>query len=381
MSPQGDDRTGGPIDPGSILSALPFPTFVVDEEGRLTYANLATEHFFETSAAHLVGHPLTDQIPEDSPVHALIAQALAQRTSVSEYEVTIDTPRTGARSVTLDVAPIIDHPNSVSISIQERTMARKMDRQLVHRNAARSVTAMSKMLLHEVKNPLSGIRGAAQLLEQSASPDDTELTRLICDETDRIVSLVNRMEVFSDQRPIERGPVNIHQVLEHVRRIAQNGFGSNCRFIENYDPSLPMIFGNRDLLIQVFLNLIKNAAEAAPEGEIVLETAYKHGVRLAVPGHGARVHLPLVISVTDNGPGIPEDLKQHLFEAFVTSKANGTGLGLALVAKAIGDHGGIIEFDSRPRRTAFRVMLPVYTEKVDPEASEVRPQRSKIEVI
>ena len=354
---------GGQFDGHTILAALPFPTFVVNATGLLVYANLATEHFFETSAANLIGHPLHNQIPQDSPVHSLIAQAQSQRTSVSEYDVTIDTPRTGTRSVTVDVAPILDVPGHVTLSIQERTMARKLDRQLTHRNSARSVTAMAKMLLHEVKNPLSGIRGAAQLLEQGVSAEDTELTRLMCEETDRIVALINRLEVFSDQRPIERTGVNIHQVLEHVRRIAQNGFGRHCRFIENYDPSLPPVLGNRDLLIQVFLNLVKNAAEAAPDpdGEIVLETHYQHGVRLAVPGSGARIHLPLVISVTDNGAGIPDDLRQNLFDAFVTSKANGTGLGLALVAKAIGDHGGIIEFESQPRRTVFRVMLPVHT--------------------
>jgi len=175
------------------------------------------------------------------------------------------------------------------------------------------------------------------------------------------VALVNRMEVFSDKRPVERTPVNIHGVLEHVRRVAHAGFGRNIRFIENYDPSLPPVPGNRDQLIQVFLNLVKNACEAAMTegGEVVLSTAFQHGIRLAVPGADTRMHLPLVVSVQDNGPGIPEDLRPHLFDPFVTTKATGTGLGLALVAKIIGDHGGVVEFDSQPRRTIFRVMLPM----------------------
>jgi two-component system nitrogen regulation sensor histidine kinase GlnL len=238
-----------------------------------------------------------------------------------------------------------------------------MDRQLTHRNAARSVTAMAAMLAHEVKNPLSGIRGAAQLLEQDTDEAGRELTQLICDETDRIVALVDRMEAFSEHAPISRSEVNIHEVLDRVRKIGQSGFARHVRIAEEYDPSLPSVYGDRDLLLQVFLNLVKNAAEAAPEagGEILLTTAYRHGLRLAVPGGDGRRHLPLMVSIADNGGGIPDDLKPHLFDPFVTTKRKGTGLGLALVAKVIGDHGGVIEFDSQPRRTVFRVFLPVIT--------------------
>jgi two-component system nitrogen regulation sensor histidine kinase GlnL len=247
------------------------------------------------------------------------------------------------------------------LSLHERAIAEQMDRQLTHRNAARSVTAMAAMLAHEVKNPLSGIRGAAQLLEQDVDPGARELTQLICDETDRIVALVDRMEAFSDHRPVDRDAVNIHEVLDRVRRVAQTGFARHVRFSEEYDPSLPAVHGNHDLLVQVFLNLVKNAAEAAPAagGEIVVATGYRHGRRLAAPGGGRPLQLPLMVSIADNGPGIPDDIKPHLFDPFVTTKQNGTGLGLALVAKVIGDHGGIIEFDSQPRKTVFRVFLPV----------------------
>jgi two-component system nitrogen regulation sensor histidine kinase GlnL len=169
------------------------------------------------------------------------------------------------------------------------------------------------------------------------------------------------MEMFSDKAPLAREAVNIHVVLERVRRLAQNGFARHVQFIESYDPSLPLVYGNRDLLIQAMLNLVKNAAEAVPKegGEITLSTRYQQGVRLAIPGSGSRVDLPLAVMIQDNGPGIPEDLQPHLFDPFVTTKAGGSGLGLALVAKIIGDHGGVIEFDSQPRRTLFRVMLPM----------------------
>jgi two-component system nitrogen regulation sensor histidine kinase GlnL len=256
--------------------------------------------------------------------------------------------------------------------LQERTMAQKIDRQLTHRGAARSVTGLAAVLAHEIKNPLSGIRGAAQLLERSVSDGDRLLTQLITEETDRICQLVDRMEVFGDERPVDREATNIHTVLNHVKTLARSGFASHIRFVEEYDPSLPPLLANRDQLVQVVLNLIKNAAEAigadGADGEIVLTTAFRPGVRLSVPGSKERVSLPLEFCIRDNGPGVPADLVPHLFDPFVTTKASGTGLGLALVAKIVGDHGGVIECESMPRRTSFRVLMPMYTDRPQAKA-------------
>ncbi len=350
-------------DMAAVLAAVPDAVLVVGADDGISYVNPAAETFFAAGAPVLCSAKITDLVPSDSPVIAILRQVRRTGASMSEEEVTIENPRIGAHAVTLQAAPVADNGGNVILTLHERSIAHKINSQLVHRGAARSVTAMAAMLAHEVKNPLSGIRGAAQLLEGSAaSAKDRELTRLICDETDRICKLVDRMEVFSDERPLERTAVNIHQVLEHVRLVAQNGFARSIRFDERYDPSLPPVLGNRDQLVQVFLNLIKNAAEAVPDpgGEIVLTTAYRHGIRMAVPGSEARLKLPLVVGIQDNGAGIPEDIRPHLFDPFVTTKVNGTGLGLALVAKIIGDHGGVIEFDSQPRRTVFRVMLPIH---------------------
>jgi two-component system, NtrC family, nitrogen regulation sensor histidine kinase GlnL len=348
----------------AVLNALPHPVIMVAADGRIADANVAAESFFEASVGHLRRHFLRELVPFGSPLLTLVEQVRARSAAVNEYKVDLGTPRNpGDRLVDLYVAPMPERPDYVVVMLQERSIADKMDRQLTHRGAARSVSALAAMLAHEIKNPLSGIRGAAQLLEQSAGDDDRALTRLICEEADRIVKLVGRLEVFTDERPVEREPVNIHVVLDHVKRLAQSGFARNIKFVEDYDPSLPPVFANRDQLIQVFLNLVKNAAESLAETdspEIQLSTAFRPGVRLTLPGSKDRVSLPLEFCVKDNGPGVPEELLPHLFDPFVTTKPSGSGLGLALVAKIVGDHGGIIECDSQPRRTTFRVLFPIY---------------------
>jgi two-component system nitrogen regulation sensor histidine kinase GlnL len=360
LNPTRPANPANAIDPESLLNSLGEAVVAVAADNRIRFVNHAAEQLLGAGAPLLNGQSLEDLVPGDAPLLAIIDQCRRTGSSIAESEVHLESPRIGIHDVDVRATAWSENPDVVILTLQERSIARQISRHLTQRGAARSVAAMAAMLAHEVKNPLSGIRGAAQLLEDAVDGGDRQLTQLICDETDRIVALVNRMDSFTDSRPPAREAVNIHEILDHVRRLAQSGFARHLRINENYDPSLPPVYGSRDQLIQVFLNLVKNAAEAAPDtgGEIQLSTRYRHGTRLAVSGDSEHVDLPLEVTVRDNGAGISDDIRPFLFDPFLTTKKNGSGLGLALVAKIIDEHGGMIDVDSGPRRTEFRVLLP-----------------------
>lgn len=348
--------------PQAVLAGMPSPVLVIDDRMRVSFVNPAAEQMFALSAPVLRDRFVVDLLSFDSPLVDLIRRVQLSNSSLSEYGVTLVQPTGAVHAVDAHLGPMPDRHDDVLVVLHPCSVARKLDQQMTHRGAARSIVTLAATLAHEVKNPLSGIRGAAQLLEEGALGEDKALIQLICAETDRICALVDRMEAFSDPRPIERRAVNIHQVLEHVRRLAEHGFARHVRFEERYDPSLPEIDGDRDKLIQVFLNLIKNAAEATPRqgAEIVLSTHYQHGLRLSLSNSKRRVALPITVQIRDNGSGVPEDIVSTLFDPFVTAKSSGSGLGLSLVAKIIGDHGGTVEFENEIRGATFTVRLPAW---------------------
>lgn len=345
----------------ALWNAIPHPALALNPAGAVSAFNAAAEQFFSMSARGVQGRSFDEFAPPGTRLATLIAQAREEESSLAERDVEMQWADEKPREVDVQICPIGPDDRSLLVLLQPRSIAEKMNRNLAHQGAARSVTGMAAALSHEIKNPLAAISGAAQLLQMSAPDQESELAELIQEETARIHRLVDRMEHFTDSRPPDRAPVNIHDALQLTRRAAQAGFGTGLRFVEEYDPSLPPTPGDRDQLAQAFQNLVKNAAEAAGEGGVItLRTAYRPGVRLAGMNGAARQSLPLEVTISDNGPGIPDDLSPYIFEPFVTSKSTGAGLGLALVSKIIADHGGVIECDTTEGRTTFRMLLPVW---------------------
>jgi two-component system nitrogen regulation sensor histidine kinase GlnL len=350
-----------PVLPAMLIEALPSAILVVDRDGLCRLLNAAAEDLLQVGRRNLLGRRLSEVIPDDCPVFSLIEQCRLGRAAVSDSEMLIDGPRLHLEHVFVEAAPLGDPHGSVVISMRDRALEHRMARQGAAAEAAQSVRSMAGMLAHEIKNPLAGIRGAAQLLESKLGPGEAALAALIREEADRIVGLVNGVEIFADDRAPTLSEINVHEALDHVCKLARVSFARHVGVREYYDPSLPPLRGNRDLLIQIFLNLVKNAAEACEggKGEIVVTTAYQAGFRIGERNKAHRQPRRIAVTISDNGPGVPEALLGNLFDPFVTSKPGGRGLGLPLVAKLVRAHDGVIEFSSRPGATRFTVLLPI----------------------
>ena len=344
-----------------VIEGLPLAVIVFDESLRIRMTNPAAEQLLGLSSGFLIRQCITNLIDEDGPLISLIRQVFEEKNTVAEFGLWLGGPRLKKKKVDVRIAKLTELSDFAIATIQECSLAQEVDSQISQGRAARAVTGLASVFAHEIKNPLSGIKGAAQLLEHSVSDYDRELTTLICLESDRMRNLVDRMELFSDERPLPRTPVNIHDVLDHVKKIAARSFKKHIDMSEQYDPSLPLVLGHRDQLIQVFLNLAQNAYDAIglKQGTISFETSYRHSASLSISGRRQRLELPISVTIKDTGEGVPEDLRQSIFEPFVTTKPKGTGLGLALVAKIVDDHGGIIELKTGAKNTEMCVYLPV----------------------
>lgn len=361
--------------PDSLKTAAfdlsPEPALVVDREGALVAVNEAAEALFGQGLSLLARGRFRAALPPGSVLVSMMDRALFEGALVREHGVEVNLFGQPPFEADGAAAPLGDGSVLLTLHVKGVLGVERAS------DAAglRSVVGLGRMLAHEIKNPLAGIRGAAQLLKTGASAADQPLAQLIVDETDRIRRLVDRMEAFSDEVPGPREAVNIHQVLDRVRALVVNGVADGLALEEHYDPSLPDVWGDEDHLIQVFLNLVKNAAEAAHMrgdglGILSIHTAWRPGVRVRGSDGKASAGAPIEIRVQDNGPGVPSSLRDHLFQPFVTTKANGTGLGLALVTKLVTSHGGLIDFESEPGRTVFRVLLPMATGKLAPSTGD-----------
>lgn len=362
---------GSAVQTGVIWASLPLPALLIGPDGRIVSANPAAETFFNASARSMIGQSVAERMKVDPPLEDALERARSNEAGFTINDVEVVAAERAPVQATLQLAPLVERPDQVLVLISPRVLADRLGRARSATSAARSAIGMAEMLAHEIKNPLAGISGAAQLLSMNLGPEDRELTDLIVEETRRIVKLLEQVEQFGNLRPPDLRPVNLHDALDRARRSAEMGFAAHMAFIEDYDPSLPATLADPDQLVQVFLNLIKNAAEAAGArgGTIRLRTFYDLSLRVRRKD-GSGVALPLQVEIIDDGPGLPPDIAGEIFEPFVSGRENGTGLGLALVSKIIGEHGGWIGVDSVPGRTVFRLSLPMAPRARGAEAKE-----------
>jgi two-component system nitrogen regulation sensor histidine kinase GlnL len=348
------------IDDTALWSSLPIPALVIDGADQILDINPTAELFLNASLRSVTGQPIWDRLHVDAPLEEAMMRVRKTRTPLFVNDVDVGTGERAPVRCTLQIAPIHGQDERILVLVTPRELAGRITQSQTVKSAAKSAIGMAEMLAHEIKNPLAGITGAAQLISMNLPLEDLELTDLIVEESRRIVKLLEQVEQFGNLSPPDRREVNIHDVLDRARRSALLGYGAHMKILENYDPSLPMAWGDADQLLQVVLNLIKNASEVADAkgGSITLHTYYDHSFRMR-RSDGSGQSLPLQVEVVDDGPGIPPHIADDIFEPFVSGRENGTGLGLALTAKIISDHDGWIGVNSVPGRTVFRISLPM----------------------
>ena len=343
-----------------LWTSLPVPALLIDSNDDISAINPAAEGFFNASEKSMCDAPVWDKVAVDAPLEEAFDRCRRDQSSLYVNDVDVGGGNRPPMMCNIQISPFDRETGSMLFLIQPREFSGRLGRSNTSNSAAKSAIGMAEMLAHEIKNPLAGITGAAQLLSMNLDQQDLELTDLIVEESRRIVKLLEQVEQFGNLRQPQKEAINIHDILDRARKSAVVGYGAHMRFVEDYDPSLPEAFCDADQLLQVIMNLIKNACEATKgkTGEIRLRTYYEHSLRLR-RRDGSGNSLPLQIEIQDDGPGLPEDIAGNVFDPFVSGRENGTGLGLALVSKIIADHDGWIGVDSVPGRTVFRISLPV----------------------
>jgi len=343
-----------------LWASLPIPAFLLNPDDTIADVTPAAEAFLNMSGRSLIGTPIWDKLMIDAPLEESFARVRSDQSGLFINNVDVGGGNRAPMQCNIQIGPLTDAPDMVLVLLEPRQLADRMESAHAVKSAAKSAIGMAEMLAHEIKNPLAGITGAAQLLSMGLSGEDREMTDLIVAEARRITKLLEQVEQFGNLRPPELRSVNLHDLLDRARRTAVVGFAANMKIVEEYDPSLPHTFVDGDQMLQVFQNLLKNAAEAAGSagGTIRIRTYYELSLRLRrTDGSGAA--LPLHVEIIDDGPGLKPEIADAIFEPFVSGRENGTGLGLALVSKIISEHGGWIGVESVPGRTVFRISLPV----------------------
>ncbi len=352
------DRARGAVRPPTPdaerwLEALPTPVLGIDAGERVRFVNAAAADLLAGAGRGLLGRRLEEIFGHDAPLVALVRHAQAGEVRVADPDVALAGPGFALGRASVAAAPVGEN-GYVALVITLQGKARGGVGQPM-------ATAATRTLAHEVRNPLAGIRAAAQLITRGEDPEHAALASLICDEVDRVRRLTDRIDPHVEPPRFEA--LNIHQALERVVRLVSSG-APDVKIRERYDPSLPRVRGDMDQLIQAILNIAKNAAEAVQGqdgGEVVFATSYRPGLKIrSAPSASARAQLE--IQIIDNGAGIHPTVADRLFEPFASTKSGGMGLGLTVSADIVGRHDGRIEVDSAPGRTAFRILLPI-----DPE--------------
>ncbi len=343
------------------LDLLATAVVVLDGGYVVRYANQSAENLLGAGARTLIGQRFPGLFNDSATLEVMLAEALAVHWSYRAQTVSYERPGREPLPLSCVVAPI-DVPGTPLIAelrpIQEQLRQEREERLLDQQEATRELL---RNLAHEIKNPLGGLRGSAQLLERELErPELKEYTRVIIKEADRLQVLLDRL--LAPRRAVTLAQVNVHEVLERVRSLVQAEFPSGISIVRNYDPSVPDLVGDIEQLIQAVLNVVRNAAQALLSGAhggrggtIVLRTRSARQVTIARQRH----KLALELQVIDDGPGVPEEIRDRVFNPLVSGREGGSGIGLALVQTYVQNHGGVVEFDSRPGRTVFTLMLPL----------------------